>query len=290
MIVLYTGTPGSGKSLDVARQIMIKLKLGQNVIGNMIIRPDAIKKTRGKYYYVDTYEMNPFDFVRYAEEFHKKGKEHQTIIVIDECQTLFNSRDWQKPSIRAWNNFFQLHRHYGYDVYLITQFDRLIDRQLRALVETNRVHRKISNAGFKGQLMSALFLGRLFVCAEEWYPKHMPTGSYFFIYKKKYAEFYDSYAAFSTADGAARNDIAALFCSDQAGVCSVMSPQDERGEHRGPACSCGDDDLYTLYFREDDDSLVPMECPPVGAPLGHGNRLLGFLKSRGIIPLYPKGG
>ena len=37
MISLYTGTPGSGKSLDLARIIMLKLKMGINVIGTMYI-------------------------------------------------------------------------------------------------------------------------------------------------------------------------------------------------------------------------------------------------------------
>lgn len=256
MIVLYTGTPGSGKSLDIARQIQIKLNLGKNVIGNMTIRQELLKKAKGKYFYVDTYELNPFELVEYAEKYHKKGKEHQTIIVIDECQSLFNSRDWQKPSIRAWNSFFQMHRHYGYDVYLVTQFDRLIDRQLRALVETNRIHRKVSNAGFKGRLMSALFLGRLFVCAEEWYPKHMPTGSYFFTYKKKYGEFYDSYAAFSVGACKARNDIAALLADSlsqeqEGGGASGQSAPTEAGEAGAPGVvRAEDDDALTSPLQE----------------------------------------
>lgn len=210
MIVFYTGTPGSGKSLDVARQMKTKLSLGHTVIGNMEINQDCLKNCRGRYIYVDTYLMNPFDLVQYAKKYHKKGKEGQSYIIIDECQRLFNSRDWQKPSMRAWNDFFQTHRHLGYHVYLITQYDRLIDRQLRALVEYDRIHRKVSNAGFKGRLMSLLAGGKLFVCAEEWYPKHMPTGSYFFKFKKKYADFYDSYAAFSEEDGKPRNNLAAL--------------------------------------------------------------------------------
>lgn len=196
MIVLYTGTPGSGKSLDIARQMAVKLSLGHNVIGNMTINPDKIAKRKGRYIYVDTYSLNPKELKDYAVKFHKKGVEGQTYIVIDECQRIFNSRDWQKSSMRAWNEFFQLHRHLGYHVYLITQYDRLIDRQLRALIEYNRIHRKISNAGTKGKIMSLLAGGKLFVCQEEWYPQHMATGHYFFKYKKKYGTWYDSYAAF----------------------------------------------------------------------------------------------
>lgn len=210
MIVLYTGTPGSGKSLDVARQMMVKLKLGHNVIGNMYIRPEKLEKCVGKYIFVDTYSLNPYELIDYAKEFHVKGKEGQTYLIIDECQRIFNSREWQRPVMKAWNDFFQMHRHFGYHVYLITQYDRLIDRQLRALVEYDRIHRKVSNAGMKGKIMSLFAGGKLFVCAEEWYPKHMPTGSYFFRYKKEYGEFYDSYAAFSMDDDKPRDELLLL--------------------------------------------------------------------------------
>lgn len=210
MIILYTGTPGSGKSLDVARQMMVKLKLGHNVIGNMYIRPEKLEKCAGKYIFVDTYSLNPYELTDYAKEFHKKGKEGQTYLIIDECQRIFNSREWQRPVMKAWNEFFQMHRHFGFHVYLITQYDRLIDRQLRALVEYDRIHRKVSNAGMKGKVMSLMAGGKLFVCAEEWYPKHMPTGSYYFKYKKKYGEFYDSYAAFSMDESKPRDELLLL--------------------------------------------------------------------------------
>lgn len=49
MISLYTGTPGSGKSLDLARIIMLKLKMGINVIGTMYINKDMVKVQRKVY-------------------------------------------------------------------------------------------------------------------------------------------------------------------------------------------------------------------------------------------------
>ena len=159
MIVLYSGTPGSGKSLDCAKQIYTKLRVGQTVIGNMIIRPEVLKKCKGKYFYVDTYSMNPEDFVEYADKYHKKGKEGQTTIVIDECQQIFNAREWTAPHMKEWNKFFQLHRHHGYNIYLISQFDRLIDRQTRSLIEYERIHRKVSNMGFIGMLAGIFFKG-----------------------------------------------------------------------------------------------------------------------------------
>ena len=44
MIYLYSGTPGSGKSLHMARDIMFKLRRGQNVIANFPINMELVKK------------------------------------------------------------------------------------------------------------------------------------------------------------------------------------------------------------------------------------------------------
>lgn len=196
MIIFYSGTPGSGKSLDVARQIMLKAKLGTQFIGNMIINKELLGKNADKYIYCDTYALSPVMLIDYARKYHVRGKEGQTILVIDECQTIFNSREWNRPAMKEWNSFFQKHRHFGYDVYLISQNDRQIDRQIRGLIEYERVHRKVSNIGMKGSAMSFLAGGKLFVVVEQYYSMKMKTGSYFFRYKKKYSEFYDSYAEF----------------------------------------------------------------------------------------------
>lgn len=196
MIKLYTGTPGSGKSLDVARIIVNTLRSGMNVIGTMLVNGDAVSKYKGQYIFVDIYSLSPSDLIAYARKYHVKGKEGQCLLVIDECQQIFNSRDWGAKGRQAWNSFFQLHRHYGYDVCLITQYDRLIDRQLRALVEYQYVHRKVSNFGPVGRFVSMFFHGGLFIKVCEWYMVHEKIGSEFFVYRKRYGAIYDSYSEF----------------------------------------------------------------------------------------------
>lgn len=109
---------------------------------------------------------------------------------------IFNSRDWSAKDRQSWNSFFQIHRHFGYHVCLITQYDRLIDRQLRALVENQYIHRKISNYGILGKVFSAFFGGGLFISVQVWYPVHEKIGSNLFVYRRKYGLMYDSYAAF----------------------------------------------------------------------------------------------
>ena len=141
MIYLYTGTPGSGKSLDAARMIRNQLALKHPVICNFPINKDCVKNP-DLFEYRDNDELTPEYLMRYAKKYFKgsRVKEGAINLVIDECQMLFNARDWSKPNRTEWNKFFQVHRHFGYDILLITQFDSMIDKQVRALVEYEVKH------------------------------------------------------------------------------------------------------------------------------------------------------
>ena len=120
--------------------------------------------------------------------------------MIDESQILFNSRDYGRKDRAGWLSFFTQHRKLGYEVILVAQFDRMLDRQIRALVEYEYRHRKVSNYGVVGFLMSAVFLGNLFVSVKIWYPMKEKVGSEFFIAKKKYYSLYDTFSLFSAPD------------------------------------------------------------------------------------------
>lgn len=207
MITFYSGTPGSGKSLDVAREIIFWLKMGKPVIGNMYLNESMISKYRGKYYFVDTYAMNPRDFIAFARKNLQKNKEGQCLIVIDECHRIFNSRTYSDGNRPAWLDFFALHRQLGFDCYLIAQWDRQIDRQIRALFEYEVKHRKGNNMGNVGFFLS-LFCGTFFVRMENWYGSNQRLSSTFFRYHKKWGRLYDSYMAFDENENIEkRNDL-----------------------------------------------------------------------------------
>lgn len=225
MIKTYTGTPGSGKSLHMAKNIMSWLKLGRSVIGTVQINRDLVKKYKGTYFFVDIYSLNPKDLIEFARKNCVKGKESQVLLVIDECQRIFNSRDWNAKDRRSWNEFFQVHRHFGFDVLLITQFTKLLDKQLLSLIEYNHVHRKVKNFGMFGFLMSAFTGGRLFVCVSEWFPIHSKIGSDFFLYNKKLGSFYDSYMMFDD-DFSDFNEVR-KYLDQQAGVSDSSDVSDE---------------------------------------------------------------
>lgn len=191
LIWLYTGTPGSGKSYCACLDILKKLKRKNKntVIANFYLDlPSNLKKN---FFYIDNSDLKISFLVNYAAENHVLGVEGQTLVVIDEAQVLFNSRDWGTNSKKrmAWIKFFSQHRKYGYNFILIAQFDRMIDKQIRALIEYEVSHMKINN--FFWFMPSTVFL-----CVEHWYGQKMKTNHYLRLYRKKIARMYNSYATF----------------------------------------------------------------------------------------------
>jgi len=262
MIYLYSGTPGSGKSLHSSKDIIFKLRRKQAVISNFDINLEVVKENRksrniklqiqkqkvkiealldkydsylseksitekqlnklerklqrldrkieklyakklkverkiGNFIYNDNSELTVDFLVEYAKKNHVKGREGQTLVVIDECAVLFNSRSWSDKGRDKWIKFFQMHRHYGYNIILVSQNDRLIDRQIRAFIEYDVKHRKANNLGTIGLLISLLRV-QLFAAISYWYGVREKCGSEFFVYRKIYSQLYDSYSQFES--------------------------------------------------------------------------------------------
>ncbi|MCL2198874.1 MAG: zonular occludens toxin domain-containing protein, partial [Defluviitaleaceae bacterium] len=196
MLWFMTGTPGSGKSYSMATQIEKILKRGANVISTVDINLDILTKNGrikiGNFLYIPIFELNVETLYRYAANNHEKGIEHQTYIFIDECQMIFNSREYSSNTDRKpWLRFFNIHRHIGYDCYLITQNDMFVDKQIRAMVEYEIHHRKINN------LLWFLPM-TVFSVVEIWYghTKKPKIRSQFVRYKSRVGKLYDSYTMF----------------------------------------------------------------------------------------------
>lgn len=209
MIYLYSGTPGSGKSLHLAERLYFRIK-HQNIvaIGNFDLNIENIKgNRRGRYISINNNRLTPHRLIKFSLDYRNhylKGKqmpEGKFLLVIDECQIMFNSREWQMSGRSDWLSFFTQHRKLGYDIVLISQFDRMIDRQIRSLIEYEYIHRKVNNYGMVGKILGLLCGGSLFVTVKMWYPMKQRVGSDFFIGRKKYFGMYDSYKLFDTAKG-----------------------------------------------------------------------------------------
>lgn len=200
VISLFSGTPGSGKSLHVAERLYWWIKSGKPCICNFDIDLSKIKGHKAKRFeYLDNQYLTPDYLINYARNYISESgrcKEGSILLVIDECQLLFNSRDWGQSGRADWLKFFTMHRHLGYDIILVAQYDRMIDRQIRCLVEYEFIHRKVSNYGLKGKLFSLFAFGNLFVAVKTWYPLKDKVGASFFRAKKVYYDLYDTYVMF----------------------------------------------------------------------------------------------
>ena len=192
MIYLYSGTPGSGKSLHALKDICFKLKHNGNVIANFPIKIENLGKLKGEFIFKNDDDLTVDFLTNYAYKNHIKGKEGQTLLVIDEAQGLFNPREYTRADRKLYNKFFSLHRHLGFNVILITQNDRLLDRQIRCLIEYDVKHRNINNYIFIGKL----FPIKVFACITYWYGVREKIQVEFFSYRKKLGNLYDSYALF----------------------------------------------------------------------------------------------
>ena len=202
-IWLYTGTPGSGKSYHAARDIVQRLKKGGGLIANFPINEGAVTRCKAHCEYWDNSELTAERLVAYALEHHVIGKEGQCLVVIDECQIIFNCRDFGRKDRNAWVQFFAQHRKLGYNVILITQSDRMVDKQIRSLVETEVKHRKLNNYGFGGMVIS-LTMMTWFVAIDYWYGGNkLALGKSIFPYNKRYERIYDSYRLFADMAGTA---------------------------------------------------------------------------------------
>lgn len=201
MIELYSGTPGSGKSLHAAERIYWRLKRGLPVIANFQIEPGYVKGYKDNFYYCPNNEINPevlYDFSKtYFSDKGHKYKEDEILVVLDESQLLFNARSWNAINRAGWLSFFTQHRKYGFLVVLVAQNDRMLDRQVRSLIEYENIHRKVSNFGFFGKVLKTVLLGQeVFISVRRWYPLKEKVDSYWFLANKKYYRLYDTRAIF----------------------------------------------------------------------------------------------
>lgn len=111
-------------------------------------------------------ELTAKRLVEHALEHHKIGVEGQTMVIIDECQIIFNCRDFGRKDRGAW----------------VTLFPQ---------------HRKLNNYSFGGLLISLSGM-TWFVALEYWYGGNkLMLSKQIFAYHKKYSKVYDSYKLFS---------------------------------------------------------------------------------------------
>ena len=202
MIEAYTGTPGSGKTYHAVYDMWEALKYGRPVISNIPL--DLPEKLLGKkrewrnWRFVEIYDIKPFMLYQLSESIReqkgfKRVPEDYILLVIDEAQLIFNCRDWQAQDRKEWLSFFQQHRKLGYHVVLITQMAQMLDKHAQGLLEYEIVHRKFSNYGWKGKLVSLVLLSpTMFSAMRVWACMKTRIDAKVFRYSRRIARLYDT--------------------------------------------------------------------------------------------------
>jgi len=150
MISCYEGLPGAGKTYDAMRKLMDNLFQGRRILTN-ISGPDQEEKQEIIKHFLN-FEDSQLKENLVALQDHQVTEfwEHTKpgdLVIIDEAQNFFNSRDWQTKTNRAFGKWASEHRHMGVDLVLITQNIERIESSVRSLNEFTYRYKKLNMFG-----------------------------------------------------------------------------------------------------------------------------------------------
>lgn len=212
-IYLYSGIPGSGKSLHATRTIRDYLKYRKGlVVSNYKVVCNG--NWKGTFEHYENNELRPSMLVLRATDWwaSHKFKEDSILLVIDECQLIFNSRTWNDNNRLEWIKFFSQHRKYGYKIIFIAQSAEMIDKQIRAVIEYDVTHRKLNSFGIFGFLLKLFTFSTWFIAIRRYYAINEIIDREWIRYSKSLSRMYNSYDTFEGKFSArgARSDPLAL--------------------------------------------------------------------------------
>jgi zona occludens toxin len=150
MIIGFAGTPGSGKTYEAVSKIIDNLRWGRIVYTNIdgMSDPQCLEMIKCYCELSDLALMKQLHFLQ--DDQLADFWMHVTpgaLIVLDEVQKVFSSREWQSAKNNAFASWASTHRHNGFDVVLISQAVERIDSAVRALLEWTYVFRKVNFFG-----------------------------------------------------------------------------------------------------------------------------------------------
>jgi hypothetical protein len=151
-IWIFDGTPGSGKTQGAVEKIIANLKKGRKVYSNIEGHNDpecleALKSMAGlsDIQFIEKFEYIPDEKCRQFYRYVDKG----SLIVVDEAHKYFNVRKWADKENNDFAIWASTHRHYGYELLLITQNLNRIDSSVRELAEWTYRYKKSNFFGKK---------------------------------------------------------------------------------------------------------------------------------------------
>ncbi len=150
MIIGYVGTPGSGKTYEAVLSILENLKKGRVVYTNI----EGLELSVCREMIKNVCDLSDLSIEKQLKIFepHELDNfwnhvEPKSLIVIDEVQKVFSSRDWQSEKNKHFGFWASTHRHHGFDVILITQNPERVDSAVRGLFEWTYLFRKVNFFG-----------------------------------------------------------------------------------------------------------------------------------------------
>lgn len=152
MMTAKDGRPGSGKTHDaVKNDLLPALKQGRRVYCNI----DGLNTKECQLAWKEIYgltdeQIKNFHFlendkIKFFWDFTEPG----SLIIIDEVQRHFDSKDYMSEANKQFGKWASTHRHFGYDVVLITQQVGRIEKSARDLIDFTYRFFKIRALGKK---------------------------------------------------------------------------------------------------------------------------------------------
>jgi zona occludens toxin (predicted ATPase) len=155
MIYLIEGVPGSGKTTYVMQKYFLPAfrkgkKIYTNISGLNLVNMCAL-------YEIDIDNIDNVTLVNPAKIYEcqrmlSSDSAHNSLLILDETQNYFNSRDFKEAANREVIPFLTEHRHFGYTVVAVTQSIDSVDITFRRLA--SQVIR-LANMGYVGAKKSA---------------------------------------------------------------------------------------------------------------------------------------
>lgn len=172
MITIFQGTLGSGKSASMVVDMVEHLQAGGVVAANFALVPDWAERlanqsiwcklglrdaaSRAASYRARFAQVQNLDDVwRASDELIPRAlypissqREGRGRLYLDECQLVFNSRQWSDNS--GWIHFFSQSRKLKWDVVLVAHSVAMIDKQIRPFIEFETRFRDLRKVKFLG--------------------------------------------------------------------------------------------------------------------------------------------
>lgn len=134
-VYIVTGKLGNGKTLVTVGRIRDAIRAGCRVATNLDINLKEMFHRQAKNIQLmripDKPTIDDLNAIGKGYDGHEYDENKFGLLVLDECGTWFNSRNWQDKSRKEVNDWFLHARKLGWHVYIIIQDISMLDSQAR---------------------------------------------------------------------------------------------------------------------------------------------------------------